>query len=75
MRAIDGQQHGLRRHLVGAPRPNDDLATAYPADQYSVSHLYALVCGEPLDAFRDHIAVLQPYHENPPDVPFTRLHR
>jgi hypothetical protein len=68
--AVDGQQHRFGRHFMGVAGAHHDLTLSDAAHQYGMSHGYAFVLGEFLNATGEHIAVLKPYHEDPSQPSF-----
>jgi hypothetical protein len=55
--------------------PHHHLATIDTTDEDNVSGGYSFLFGETLKAVGHHIAILEPYHKNSPDMPFTCLHQ
>jgi hypothetical protein len=71
MGTINRQQHWLRRAFVRSTWANHHLTIPDASDQDHMPHRYAFLFGKALDAVRQLVSMLQPYHEDPAQLSFT----
>jgi hypothetical protein len=71
MGTINWQQHRLRRTFVRSARANHHFTSPDTANQDHMPHRYAFLFGKAFDAVRQLVTMLQTYHENAAQLPFT----
>ena len=74
MDPIHREQHRIRGSFHGTSWTHNELPAVDSTQQDNVTHGHALVSGKTLNAFRDHITILEPYDKDPAHLSFTRLH-